>query len=275
MHTSTWIERTKEEINHWCRRDWSYEAVGKHWDDTEDYDHINEETYSYYRRFIDGYRFCNCQDQSRVLDFCARTGNGTTYFHAQGKVASAVCADVSGLMGVICRQRLKDAGLEQSMWVPILEGSFPFADESFDLVLCFETVEHFPDPGRIIAELGRLTRPGGLLVVTTPNVLWEPVHALAAILEYHHSEGPHRFIPIGKLRTMVREAGYTIEEDETTVLVPGGPRFLIRIGEWIEKNTSKTLMPLLGLRRIIIGRKTDPWRGQAGQEVFESTGDAG
>jgi SAM-dependent methyltransferase len=247
--------RIREEIEHWRRRHWTFEDVGRHWDATEDYDEINEGTYSYFRRFIDGLRLSDLKPNSHVLDFCARTGNGTAYFFENGKVGSAVCADVSDRMGQICVQRLRQSGMQDFVWERILDYSFPFEDESFDAVLCFETVEHFPDPNRLIQELGRITRPGGSLILTTPNVLWEPIHALAAITKFHHSEGPHRFIRFGKLKSMVEDAGFAIEQAVTTVLIPGGPEWLTRIGELIEERTVNWLMPIFGLRRIVIGRK--------------------
>ncbi|MEJ2571244.1 MAG: methyltransferase domain-containing protein [Anaerolineales bacterium] len=252
---NSFIGRIKEEIEHWRRKDWTFEDVGRHWDATEDYDEINEGTYSYFRRFIDGLRLSDLAAGSQVLDFCARTGNGTAYFFENEKVGSAVCADVSDRMGQICVERLRQSGLQDFVWQKIFDYAFPFEDETFDAVLCFETVEHFPDPARLIREIGRLTRPGGSLILTTPNVLWEPVHALAAIFKLHHSEGPHRFIRLARLQSMIVDAGFEIENVETTVLIPGGPRWLIRIGEWIENRTREWLMPLLGLRRVIIARK--------------------
>lgn len=251
----TFLGRIREEIGHWLRKDWTFEDVGNHWDATEDYDEINEETYSYFRRFVDGLRLSDIEVGAHVLDFCARTGNGTVYFFENGKVGSAVGADVSERMGEICTQRVRECGLNAFEWQKIQNYSFPFENGTFDAVLCFETVEHFSDPGRLLLELGRLTRPQGSIIVTTPNVLWEPVHALAAILKYHHSEGPHRFIRLGKLKAMIVEAGFEIERSETTVLVPGGPAWLVKIGEWVETRTKKWLMPLLGLRRVIVARK--------------------
>ena len=41
--------------------------------------------------------------------------------------------------------------------------------ESFDLVLCSEVIEHAPDPSRVVAGLRRVLRPGGTLVLTTPQ----------------------------------------------------------------------------------------------------------
>jgi len=249
------LERVRAELSHWGRRNWTFQDVGDHWNRTEDYDSINEETYSYFRRFTDGYQLSDLQEDGVVLDFCSRTGNGSAYFYLKGKIRASYCADVSFRMGEICRQRLDQAGLERYLWLPVFQYTLPFRSSSFDSILCFETVEHFPQPERLVAELGRVARPGAQLVLTTPNVLWEPVHALAAILRLHHSEGPHRFVGRRRLRRMVREAGFSIDREETTVLVPGGPSWLVRWGEWVEERTRRTLMPLLGLRRILIGTK--------------------
>jgi len=41
--------------------------------------------------------------------------------------------------------------------------------ESFDLVLCSEVIEHAPQPRAVIAGLRRALRPGGVLVLTTPQ----------------------------------------------------------------------------------------------------------
>ncbi|MFN3741784.1 MAG: class I SAM-dependent methyltransferase [Anaerolineales bacterium] len=46
----------------------------------------------------------------------------------------------------------------------------PFAKASFDVVLIKHIVEHLPHPERAIAEIGRVTRPGGLLILATPNL---------------------------------------------------------------------------------------------------------
>ena len=45
----------------------------------------------------------------------------------------------------------------------------PFVDASFDLVVSLDTLEHVPNPNRGLAELVRVTRPRGRLIITTPN----------------------------------------------------------------------------------------------------------
>jgi len=46
--------------------------------------------------------------------------------------------------------------------------TLPVADESFDVVLCTQVLEHIPDPARVLAEAHRILRGGGLAVVTVP-----------------------------------------------------------------------------------------------------------
>ena len=59
----------------------------------------------------------------------------------------------------------------------VLSGTFVAADfleeqlgwEPFDLVVCSEVIEHFPDQSGAVARLAELTKPGGRLILTTPN----------------------------------------------------------------------------------------------------------
>ena len=47
----------------------------------------------------------------------------------------------------------------------------PFANSSFDLVTCNMVVEHLDRPAVAFAEVTRCLRPGGALVISTPNLL--------------------------------------------------------------------------------------------------------
>jgi len=41
---------------------------------------------------------------------------------------------------------------------------------SIDTVMCFEVLEHVPDPARAMSELSRILRPGGALLLTVPHL---------------------------------------------------------------------------------------------------------
>lgn len=47
--------------------------------------------------------------------------------------------------------------------------ALPFSSDAFDAVVCLETLEHTKRPDGVLAELARVCRPGGRVVVTVPN----------------------------------------------------------------------------------------------------------
>ena len=60
------------------------------------------------------------------------------------------------------------AGPEVEFVVADLE-SLPFPPESFDVAVCFETIEHVADRDRALDELKRVLRPSGVLIISSPN----------------------------------------------------------------------------------------------------------
>jgi glycosyltransferase involved in cell wall biosynthesis/SAM-dependent methyltransferase len=63
--------------------------------------------------------------------------------------------------------------------------AFPYEDEYFSSVLCCELIEHLTaDPMHMLAEINRILKPGGHLVLTTPNI--GSLRAIAAIMEGYH-----------------------------------------------------------------------------------------
>jgi SAM-dependent methyltransferase len=56
-------------------------------------------------------------------------------------------------------------------------GALPFPDASFDAVLAFEVVEHVEDDTGLIDEVARVSRSGGMLILSTPvhPSMWSPL----------------------------------------------------------------------------------------------------
>jgi SAM-dependent methyltransferase len=62
-----------------------------------------------------------------------------------------------------------DFGMSGNDVVKMFDGTnIPFPDNSFDNVLCTEVLEHAIDPERLMQEMHRVLKPGGVLVLTVP-----------------------------------------------------------------------------------------------------------
>jgi SAM-dependent methyltransferase len=104
-----------------------------------------------------------------------------------------------------------------------------FADESFDLVLCSEVIEHIADPAGALASMRRILRPGGRLVLSTPHrfsplELAGRVAFLPGIVEvvrliYREPILPTGHISLmsaGQARRRLAAAGFTVERSWAT-----------------------------------------------------------
>lgn len=88
-----------------------------------------------------------------ALDLGARDGHQTRWLQARGYTVTP--ADVA--------PQFPDC-LAIDANAPL-----PFADQSFDLIWSSEVIEHLEDPAASLAELRRVIRPGGDIILTTPN----------------------------------------------------------------------------------------------------------
>jgi 2-polyprenyl-3-methyl-5-hydroxy-6-metoxy-1,4-benzoquinol methylase len=119
----------------------------------------------------------------RVLDAACGTGYGASLLRAQGAAASVLGIDIDPDTIDYARRRFGAPGVEFRIASAASTG---LADASVDLVTSFETIEHMEDPETLLAEFVRVLRPGGTLVLSTPND-W-------GLTEFHaHSFTPDQF----------------------------------------------------------------------------------
>jgi SAM-dependent methyltransferase len=101
-----------------------------------------------------------------VLDIGCGAGPGLRYLATRGVAAIGIDASFYALQQA--RSFVVPSGLVQTD----ARGSLPFQDGVFGLVLASEVIEHLPDGVPFLRECLRVLRPGGMVLLTTPN-LWD------------------------------------------------------------------------------------------------------
>ena len=162
----------------------------------------------------------------------------------------------------------------------------PFADQSFDVVVSMSVVEHLDDPDRAFAEFARVLKPGGALVVLTPNK-YDYVSLIARITPFWFHQWivsriqdrkavdvfPTRFRgnTRPRMRLMLERSGLDCDK---VVLFNQYPSYLMvspllfRLGVLYERLTSRyeTLASLRGWL-LAVGRKPAARAGVAVSDV--------
>lgn len=102
------------------------------------------------------------------------------------KILDIGCA-TGTLLRVVSEHGWQAYGVEPSRWAvdmiskPLRENVFlgtfeeaSYPDDSFDLVILWETLEHLENPYAVLRKVSRILRPGGLVVINVPNItsLW-------------------------------------------------------------------------------------------------------
>ncbi|MAG33509.1 MAG: hypothetical protein CL908_21745, partial [Deltaproteobacteria bacterium] len=92
----------------------------------------------------------------RVLDLASGTGYGSALLSRSARSLVSLDLEAAHLGGVpagVCGDALR----------------LPFRDESFDVVVCFEAIEHVPEPARLVSEARRVLAGPRILLVSTPD----------------------------------------------------------------------------------------------------------
>jgi 2-polyprenyl-3-methyl-5-hydroxy-6-metoxy-1,4-benzoquinol methylase len=81
-------------------------------------------------------------------------------------------------------------------------------DETFDIVVSSECIEHTPDPRRALAEMGRVVNKGGVLIVTSPNKLWYPALWISMALKIRKFSGNEIWLYPREAARVLKENGF-------------------------------------------------------------------
>lgn len=252
-------KRVKQEYDYYTRRPWTLQQVGEFWDTVNDYDAVNEQLYTYYRRFTNSYELAYKHLQKNtytMIDTQARSGKGSLFWYEKGKVKSSVCVDFSDFLISLDDKRLNKTGLHYSI-VKVLDFPLPFKDGQFDLVCSYETIEHIYDYSTFFDELVRIMSNDGIMILTCPNRMWEWVHWLSAAININHSEGPHRFLKRCELIQCIKKNRMKILEENSTIILPFNNKLSIAINTFLENYLPGFIKRMIALRRTFILSKGD------------------
>ena len=137
-----------------------------------------------------------------------------------------------------------------------LEGGLPIADGVADVAAAVETIEHLENPRALVRELVRITRPGGLVLVTTPNQLSALSfltlifrRRFAAFQDVHYPAHRTALLEVD-LRRIFRESGL-VEPAVHFTHHSRIPLSAVTYPDWIARNFPS----LLSDNILIVGRK--------------------
>jgi SAM-dependent methyltransferase len=168
------------------------------------------------------------RDAERIYDVGSAFGYGTA-------ALTGHVGDRRRVVGIECDDAHLASAPQRYPWVPVLRGwaeRLPGPDQSVDAVTLLDVIEHVADPEEVVAEIHRVLRPGGILVLTTPHKgllerfdslnlypalrkrfpNWPPLDEADAA-----ASGKHLHFSVDELRALL-EPEFTIEEIELTGL---------------------------------------------------------
>jgi demethylmenaquinone methyltransferase/2-methoxy-6-polyprenyl-1,4-benzoquinol methylase len=122
----------------------------------------------------------NVREGSSALDVCCGTCDWTISMAQASKTGNMVGLDFSKSMLEIGENKLDALGLDKQ--VQLVEGNameLPFPDDSFDYVTIGFGLRNVPDLVRVLQEMQRVAKPGGMVVcLELSKPVWEPFKSI-------------------------------------------------------------------------------------------------
>ena len=104
--------------------------------------------------------------KGRVLEVGCGEGYLSNYIFMKGR--SIVSLDIDSLRLIKAKQL--------NPYLNLIKGDaqcLPFPDNSFDIIISVENIEHLPNVDQHLFEVKRILKPNGIYLIKTPNKLWD------------------------------------------------------------------------------------------------------
>lgn len=125
----------------------------------------DEADYYVYLLHLASYNFAaSFSDNKKVLDFGCGTGYGSQILSRNSE--SVVGIDISSDAIQYARDNYSGTTLNFEI---LDQAILPFSDSAFDLITSFQVIEHIEDADSYLSEMKRVLKPGGKLLLSTPD----------------------------------------------------------------------------------------------------------
>ena len=126
-----------------------------------------------YDRFID---WLNLSPEDHVLEVASGSGGPALYVAQKTRCfVTGIDANENGITTATQSAAKADQSDRVKFKLVDADASLPFADNSFDAILCIDSMNHFPNRLNVLQEWCRILRPGRRAVFTDPVVITGPV----------------------------------------------------------------------------------------------------
>ena len=155
-------------------------------------------------------------------------------------------------IGVEYNKDLIEFAKAKFSYLEIIQGdvqSLDFSNNSFDVAIAAAVIEHISDPLKMMNEVKRILRPGGIFILTSPDPFWEHL----AVLVGHLKKGQHQIVMnLTQLHDLASRCGFTVLKTQKFMLSPVGIPFELTLEKVIHSLNLDFLMAnqLLVARRI-------------------------
>jgi len=113
--------------------------------------------------------YIDFREGTRILDIGCNIGTWAKYIAGRGEGKVTVYAiDIVEDFIKIAEEFNSDENVK-FLYLDLLNNNFP--DNNFDQVIFLETIEHVENPVGFLREIHRILKPGGSLIISTPNSL--------------------------------------------------------------------------------------------------------
>ena len=87
-----------------------------------------------------------------------------------------------------------------------------FKDNSFDIIVSSDVIEHTPDPAKAISEMARVLKKGGVLALTVPNNCWHFAVSVGNALKLRPYQGYENWVGWGALKKELEKNGLVVKK---------------------------------------------------------------